>query len=115
MRFLVNKECAITFDPFSLEFTERVRETFSELYETYQREVLSQNCFDIIALDGSFRGKIDALFDEPVCHKVFGETNVFLTAGGTPLWLNFMVAIINEIDRQLDVAISRGAYPPNGE
>lgn len=48
--------------------------------------------------DRELREQIDALFDEPVCEKIFGRTNVLSPSGGMPVALNFLLALIDEVD-----------------
>ena len=41
---------------------------------------------------------IDGVFGQPVCAPLFGGVSVYAIAGGAPLWMNFILAIIDELD-----------------
>jgi hypothetical protein len=48
-------------------------------------------------LDTKMRDIIDALFGMDVCTPLFGEMNLFASAGGLPVWANLMLAIADEV------------------
>lgn len=96
MTYTINEHCTIEFDPLSRDFAERLAAAYSEM-ETIHK---SGDC-NIIVQNKVFRAKIDDLFGEHISDQLFGDHNVFLTSGGTPLWFNFMNAIIQEVERQL--------------
>ena len=52
-------------------------------------------------MDTEMRGDIDALFGEGVSNALFPNVSVFALAGGFPLWANFCMAVIDEIDVNL--------------
>ena len=99
--YKVNGDAEISFDPADIGFVNRLFDLMEKL-EKYQHEPASENPEDVFIVaarrDAETRAEIDAVFDEPVCDKVFGRTNIFSPAGGLPLCMNFLMAIIEEID-----------------
>lgn len=56
---------------------------------------------DLIAeADKDIRAKVDALFGSPVSDTVFGTVNCLTLAGGTPLVVNFLEAVMPVIKEQ---------------
>ena len=47
------------------------------------------------------RADMDSIFGDGVSEALFGKMSVFALAGGFPLWANFLMAIIDEIDGNL--------------
>lgn len=98
--FTVNGNCEISFDPADINFVHRLFELMEDL-EKEQKEDPKEmdNVFEEFARrDKEMRAKIDAVFGEPVCEKVFGTTNVYSPAGGLPVCMNFLLAVIDEVD-----------------
>ena len=98
--YTVNDHCEISFDPTDISFVNGLFNLFEKLEK--QNEEGSQIPVDVFAYaaqrDKEMRAEIDALFDEPVCDKIFGRTNVLSPSGGLPLAMNFLLALIDEID-----------------
>lgn len=98
--YTVNGKNEISFDPADINFVHRLFDLMEEL-EKQQGEGPKEtdNVFEEFARrDKEMRAKIDAVFDEPVCDLVFGATNVFSPAGGLPVCMNFLLAVIDEVD-----------------
>lgn len=99
--YTVNGGEEISFDPTDIGFVNRLFELMERL-EKRQNEDNSQDQRDVFAkavqMDAEMRAEIDAVFGEPVCHKVFGKTNVLSPAGGLPVCMNFLLAVIDEVD-----------------
>lgn len=99
--YIVNGGAEISFDPSDISFVNRLFELTDKM-EKRQKEPAPENPEDVFLLairrDAEMRSEIDAVFGEPVCDKVFGSTNVFSLAGGLPVCMNFILAIIDEID-----------------
>lgn len=98
--YTVNGGEEITFDPADVGFTGRIYDLLDKLQKLEQMpEPDMEDVFRVAAeRDRTFREEIDKAFGEPVCNKVFGATNIFSPAGGAPLCLNFLLAVIDEID-----------------
>ena len=98
--YQVNNGCEISFDPADIGFVNRLFDLMERM-EQRQNESAEdvKNVFEEFdRKDKQMRAEIDAVFGEPVCDKVFGTTNVFSPAGGLPVCLNFLLAVIDEID-----------------
>lgn len=98
--YTVNGGAEISFDPADVDFAGRIYDLLGKLQQLEQMPAPeTENIFQAAAeRDMSFRAEIDKAFGEPVCDKIFGTTNVFSPAGGVPLCLNFLLAVIDEID-----------------
>lgn len=98
--YTVNDGCEISFDPADINFVSRLFDLLDRMEK--QKDADSQdvkNVFEAFAKkDRDMRAEIDAVFGEPVCEKVFGTTNIFSPAGGLPLCMNFLLAVIDEVD-----------------
>ena len=98
--YTVNDNCEISFDPADISFVNRLfdlMEKMEKIQNTESQDV--ENVFKIAAQrDKEMRAEIDAVFGEPICEKVFGTTNVLSPAGGLPLCMNFLLAVIDEVD-----------------
>lgn len=104
--FRVNDRCDISFNPTDNNFITRLYEVFEELdkkQENRKAEISRhQNTKEIFAVarkyDGEMREMIDDLFGESVCETVFGDMSTFALAGGLPVWANFLLAVMDEVD-----------------
>lgn len=99
--YTVNGGAQIAFDPADINFANRLYGLMNEL-EAMEKEEAPQDPLEVFKVaverDKVMRAKIDAVFEEPVCDKIFGTTNVFSPAGGMPVCMNFLMAVIDEID-----------------
>ena len=98
--YTVNGGAEISFDPADVGFAERLHTLMGKLEKLNDRErPAEEDAFRAAKEeDRRIRGEIDAAFGEPVCEKVFGRTNVLSPAGGAPLYMNFLLAVIDEVD-----------------
>lgn len=98
--YTVNGGCEISFDPTDISFVNRLFNLMEKLEKQHGKQI--QNNEDVFAYaaqrDKEMRAEIDALFEEPVCDKIFGSTNVLSPSGGLPIAMNFLLALIDEID-----------------
>ena len=99
----------VCFNPTDIGFIEKLSDSFSYL-DLIQEEVkLSKEEVtdekDVYALakslDGKMRDIINALFGQDVCTPLFGEMNLFASAGGLPVWANLMLAIAEEVESSM--------------
>ena len=99
--YTVNDGAEISFDPTDINFVNRLFALMDKL-EKRQNEAAPEDPAEVFAaaarMDAEMRTEIDAVFGEPVCDKVFGKTNVLSPAGGLPVCMNFLLAVIDEID-----------------
>lgn len=104
--YSINAACEVTFNPTDSAFIERLYSAFEELDKkqegyTAQVERLAnkREIFDFARMcDTEMRGVIDGVFNQPLSQALFGEMNVYAVAGGLPVWCNFMLAVMDEID-----------------
>lgn len=103
--YTVNDSVEIHFNPADINFVNRMFDLMN-LLEKKQKEAPPSSPEDIFTVavkrDTEMREAIDKAFEEPVCDKVFGTTNVFTLAGGLPICMNFLMAVIDEIDAAAD-------------
>jgi hypothetical protein len=104
--YSVNGTREVSFNPTDSYFVERLFSAFEALdkkQDAYRAEVEKaankREIFEIARKrDEEMRGIIDGVFGQPVCADVFGGMNTYSIAGGLPVWCNFMLAVIDEID-----------------
>ena len=104
--YSINGVCEVSFNPTDSNFVERLYTTFEELdrkQDEYKAQVekLSdkREIFDYVhERDAEMRGMIDGLFATPVCDALFGSMNVYAIANGLPVWCNFLLAAMDEVD-----------------
>lgn len=104
--FDVNKKTKISFNPTDSTFVEKLFNAFESLdkrQEAYKAEVErtanKREIFDTARkMDAEMRETIDGIFDHPVCADLFGPMNVYALANGLPVWCNFMLAVMDEVD-----------------
>lgn len=93
------------FNPADTEFADRIYTAFEELRKKQEKrtfelgKMTTRETFDYLKqLDREMRDTIDGVFGQPVCEPLFGSMSVYASAGGTPVWMNLMLAIIDELD-----------------
>ena len=104
--FTVNGKCAVSFNPTDSTFVKRLFDSFEVLdkrQEAYKAETEKladkKQIFEVSRRrDEEMREIIDGIFEMPVCEPLFGSMNVYALADGLPVWCNFMLAIMDEID-----------------
>ena len=104
--YTINDSCEVSFNPTDTNFVERLFNAFDALdkkQDEYKKTIdeLSdkREIFDFAKdRDEEMRKTIDGLFNKPVCDDLFGDMNVYSLAGGLPVWCNFLLAIVDEID-----------------
>jgi len=103
--YKLNDKCSVFFNPADPAFADKLYTAFDALKEKQNSraadiEALStRETFDYLKqLDAQMRETIDGVFGKPVCEPLFGSMSVYALAGGTPVWMNLMLAIIDELD-----------------
>lgn len=107
--YRVNGSCEITFNPGDISFVKRLFDLFdrlSGLQEAAEKEnpeeMDSKELFRLTEeRDAKMRSDMDGVFGEGTCAALFSDMSVFAIAGGFPLWANFLMAIIDEINANL--------------
>lgn len=104
--FTVNGKCDISFNPTDSAFVERLFNAFDTLdkkQEAYKTEISkvwdNREIFNIARRrDDEMRELIDGVFERPVCKDLFGGMNVYAMADGLPVWCNFLLTVMDEVD-----------------
>lgn len=113
--YTVNGNCEISFNPADADLAGRVVGVFEKITDICNNTQLDQEggVSALMAatskLDAEIRREIDGLFGESTCEKVFGRTNVASLADGLPIWANFLMAVIDEMDRAITEAKKRSS------
>ena len=103
-------QAAVKFNPTDISFLEKLSDSFAYL-DLIQEEVKlsreeitdEKDIYNLAKnLDGKMRDIINALFGQDVCTPLFGEMNLFASAGGLPVWANLMLAIADEVQDSMD-------------
>lgn len=103
--FTINDACEVTFAPTDLTFIEKVftaLDNMDKKQEGYRELADKAENKEMFALarrmNDEAREEINAIFGIDVCSPVFGSLNVFTIADGFPVWANFILAIVDELD-----------------
>ena len=97
----------VQFNPTDVSFLEKLSESFATLdriQEEVKREEISdeKDVYNLAKnLDTKMREIINSLFGQDVCTPLFGEMNLFASAGGLPVWANLMLAIADEVQASM--------------
>ena len=102
--YRLNDRVSVRFNPTDVGFLEKLTETYEKL-DALQEELNSARSTLTEAevfpfargQDAKMRTVLDALFDKPICDVLFGPLNLYASAGGFPVWANFMIAITDEV------------------
>ncbi len=102
----LNGKVTVKFNPTDVGFLEKLSDSFSYLdliqeeVKLSKEEVTDEKDVYKLAksLDQKMRDIINALFGQDVCTPLFGEMNLFASAGGLPVWANLMLAIAEEVE-----------------
>ena len=104
--FSVNDKAEVSFNPTDSNFVERLFYTFEDLdkrQEAHKEQVSKladkREIFELSRrLDAEMREMIDGIFRKAVCEDIFGDINVYALADGLPLWCNFLLVLMDQID-----------------
>ena len=124
VRYKVNGDSEIEFNPTDTEFSRRVLNIFRDLadkQEAYAKALSADEpdmakALDdseaakqavaqadavldtVVQMDKDMRAAIDGAFQSPgTADAVFGSTSLYAYADGLPLWANFLMAVIDEM------------------
>lgn len=104
--FSVNDKAEVSFNPTDSGFMEKLFDSFDQLdkkQDAYKEEVAKTGdkraVFEIARrMDKEMRETIDGIFQKAVCDDIFGTMNVYALADGLPVWCNFLLAVMDQID-----------------
>lgn len=101
----LNGKCKVLFNPSDPAFADKLYTAFENLQKKQEKQqaeienMTTRETFDYLnQLDIEMRSIIDGIFGQPVCDQLFGPLNVYAVAGGTPLWMNLVLAVMDELD-----------------
>jgi hypothetical protein len=105
VEFDVNGKAKIVLNPTDSAFVEKLYSAFENLdakQEAYKARVErvgdKKEIFDIAReMDAEMRSIVDGMFG-PISDALFGGMSTYAMAGGLPIWCNFMLAVMDEID-----------------
>lgn len=103
--YSVNESCEVSFNPTDSAFVEKLFNAFDSLdkkQDAYKAEIEKigdkREIFEIARKrDTEMREIIDEIFG-PVSSSLFGSMNVYAIANGLPVWCNFLLAVMDEVD-----------------
>lgn len=100
----INDKAIIRFNPMDTGFVKRFLDACEELAKRQEafgkeaEETPAENFFPVAEkADSDMREIINGLFGEDICTPIFDKMSVTALSEGLPLWLNFMLAIMDEI------------------
>ena len=103
--YRLNDKCTVCFNPSDPAFANRLYTAFDELKKKQDArdndvdKMSAREAFDWLnQMDKEMRETIDGVFNQPICEALFGNVSVYAIADGVPLWMNFMLAIMDELD-----------------
>lgn len=101
-----NKNKIIRFVPSDFNLPNRIDQSMKaieQIAEKYRDANKGNNsAAEMAACDTAIREQINYIFDSDVCSVAFGNTNCASMAGGSPIYANFLNAIIPEIEKCID-------------
>ena len=104
--YTVNGKCEVSFNPTDSNFVGRLYLAFEDLdkkQEGYKTQIEKMGDKKLIfefarERDKEMREIIDSVFGAHIADNLFGGMNVYALAEGVPVWCNFMLAVMDEID-----------------
>lgn len=102
-------KCTVYFNPTDPSFAQRLYDAFASLDkkdEQYHKRIADETdatkLFEVAReMDAEMRQTIDGLFAPGTCQAIFGNISVYAWADGLPLWANFLLSIMDEMDEAL--------------
>lgn len=108
IEYQVNGGNVIAFNPADTVFVKKLHSLFEKLGA--EQEQQQGDVFTVLEQkDAAMRRDIDEVFGAGTCALVFGDKGLYALAGGLPLWANFLLAVLDEVDssiRQQTEAVS---------
>ena len=102
VEYQVNGGSVIRFNPADTRFVEKLHKLFEKLGAT-QEEIPGEG--QVFALmeqkDAAMRQNLDEVFGEGTAHSLFPDVGLYALAGGLPLWANFLLAVLDEVERAM--------------
>lgn len=105
--YTLNGGEVIHFDPGDSEFANRVVVAFRNCHniqKSYPEDPftdIDEQLAFIQKMNADICEEIDKAFEEPVCKKACCGSSPCSLADGLPVWMNFLMAVIDEIDANM--------------
>lgn len=103
--FSINDKCVLCFNPADPAFADRIYTAFDTLKKKQDgksadlENLPTEKAFEYLRqLNTEMRETINGVFEDDVCTPLFGRMSVYASAGGSPLWMNLMMAVIDKLD-----------------
>ena len=93
----INGDYTVSFNPTDEEFVAKLEETFSSLDELQSNLGGEVSFTKFRELDAQMRGQIDGLLGIGAADALFGGMNCYAIADGLPVWMNLVLALLDEI------------------
>ena len=107
--FEVNGSTVITFNPSDIGFANEVfklTEQFEAIRAENEKIAEGDDVYEAVRRsDAEMRAAVDSVFGEGVSAGLFGKANVFSPCDGLPMVLNFLLAVLDVIDENIDKAV----------
>lgn len=106
--YSLNDKCTVRFNPADPSFADRLYSAFDDLRAKQEakdvdtKKLSNREMFDYLGrLNTEMRETIDGIFGQPICAQLFGDISVYAIANGMPIWFNFVVAILDELEESV--------------
>lgn len=102
----INGKVTVWLNLTDIDFCERVFNTFSAMdaqQEKYQAMLKDTDdpakLFETArSMDADMKALLNTLFETDVCTPLYGKMNIYAMAGGTPVWFNLVMCLIENMD-----------------
>lgn len=109
-------QCEIRFNPTDDGFLQEMYATIEKLEDiTDKKRKEWENTndpkavFDIMSqFDREVRTEVDRLFGAPISQAVCGNVRICAHSDGLPIWMNLILAVIDEMDASVRASHDRG-------
>lgn len=101
VEYQVNGGAVIRFNPADSKFVERLHGLFEKLGSA-QEELAQEQIFEQLEeREQQMRQELDGVFGAGTAKAVFPDVGVYALAGGLPLWANFLLAVLDEVENAI--------------
>lgn len=105
----IDGKIVLRFNPADATFVKNFNAAFKALAEAQSelaeaaKNADDETFFDVSAATNTkLRGILNDLFGEDICTPIWGTMDLTALSDGLPLWFNFMMALIDEIDADME-------------
>lgn len=102
-------DVTLRFNPADVNFAKEAYKAFDSLGDKHKEyadeldgEKPSPELFaEVEQIDREMRDLIDDLFHDKVADTIFGHVHAYALAGGAPVWENFMMSVIEQLENSV--------------